>query len=78
MKITATVSMWAGAVLALFAFGYAFTGLTAIDASATQADREAVHGYALFWLFLGVVFLAIAVASWLMSSGRLGRLDGEE
>jgi NADH:ubiquinone oxidoreductase subunit 6 (subunit J) len=75
MKLSAQVTMWLGAVLALFALGYAFTGFSSIDASATDAQREAAQGFALFWLFLGVVFVVISVISWLMAKGRLGALD---
>jgi heme/copper-type cytochrome/quinol oxidase subunit 2 len=63
--------MWLGLVLALFAFGYAFTGFSSLDASANDAQREASRGFAIFWLFLGIVFLVLAIVSWLMASGRI-------
>ncbi|HVO88325.1 MAG TPA: hypothetical protein VMV45_07275 [Casimicrobiaceae bacterium] len=70
MQISARISMWLSAVMALFALGYAFTGFSSLDASATEAQREATQGYAIFWLFLGIVFVAIAVASWWMARAR--------
>ena len=66
MKISAQFSMWGSAVFAVFCLGYAFSGLSALDAMADEAARADARGFALFWLFLGVIGVAGAIISWWM------------
>jgi hypothetical protein len=76
MKVTAQFSFWASVVFAILCIAYAGFGFSSIDASMTDATREASRGYAWFWLFMGGVGIASAAGSWLMLSGKLGPLDG--
>jgi len=66
MKISAQFSMWGSAVFAVFCFGYAFSGLSSLESMADEASRADARGFALFWLFLGLVGLAAAIISWWM------------
>jgi hypothetical protein len=64
MKISAQFSMWGSVVFALFCLGYALSGLSSLDGMPDDAARADARGFALFWLFLGAVAVATAVASW--------------
>ena len=66
MKISAQFSMWGSAVFALFCLGYAFAGFSSIDGMADDAARADARGFALFWLFLGVIGIVMAIVSWWM------------
>lgn len=71
MKISAQFSFWASIVFAIGCVAYAGFGFSSIEASMTDATREASRGYAWFWLFMGAVGAATALVSWLMLSGRI-------
>ena len=64
MRITAQFSMWASVVFALVCLYVGFSGLSQIDALADAAARSDGRGFALFWLFLGAIGVACALASW--------------
>ena len=66
MKFSARFSLWGSAVFAIFCLGYAFSGFSSLDAMAEEAARGAARGFAIFWLFLGSVAIAIGIASWWM------------
>ena len=73
MKISAQFSMWGGAVFALFCLAYAYSGFSSLDAMSDDAARGDARGFALFWLFLGVVGLVMAVISWWIVKQEDGR-----
>jgi hypothetical protein len=66
MKISAQFTLWGSAIFALFCLGYAFSGLSSLDAMADDAARADARGFALFWLFLGLIGIAAAIISWWM------------
>jgi hypothetical protein len=75
MKITAQFAFWASLVFALLCIAYAGFGFSSIDASMSEAAREAGRGFAWFWMFLGGVGIVFALLSWLMLRGTFGPLD---
>ena len=72
MKISAQFSMWGSVVFALFSLGYAFSGFSSLDGMADDAGRADARGFALFWLFLGVVGVVMAIVSWWIAKGDDG------
>ena len=66
MKISAQFTLWGSAIFAVFCLGYAFVGLSSLDAMADDAARADARGFALFWLFLGLIGIAAAITSWWM------------
>ncbi|HSQ82371.1 MAG TPA: hypothetical protein VLU54_14770 [Casimicrobiaceae bacterium] len=64
MKITAQLSMWASVAFALVCLYVGFNGLAQLDAIADAAARSDGRGFAFFWLFLGAIGIACALASW--------------
>jgi hypothetical protein len=64
MRITAQFSMWASVAFALVCLYVGFSGLSQIDAIADAAARSDGRGFAFFWLFLGAIGAACALASW--------------
>lgn len=75
MKVSALFAFWASVVFAIGCIAYAGFGFSSIDASMTEAVRDAARGYAWFWMFLGGVGVVAAVVSGLMLRGRVGPLD---
>ena len=66
LKISAQFTLWGSAIFAVFCLGYAFVGLSSLDAMADDAARADARGFALFWLFLGLIGVAAAITSWWM------------
>ena len=66
MKITAQLSLWASLVFAAVCLYVGFSGLSQLDAIADAATLGDGRGYAFFWLFLGTIGVATALASWWM------------
>jgi len=64
MKISAQISLWGSAIFALFCLGYALSGFSSLDAMADEATRADARGFAFFSLFLAIVGIATAFASW--------------
>jgi hypothetical protein len=64
VKITAQFALWSSLVFAAICLYVGFDGLANLDAVADDASRSDARGFALFWLFLGAVALACAIASW--------------
>jgi hypothetical protein len=64
MKITAQFSLWASIVFGLLCLGIALYGFSQLDAMADAAARADARGFAYFWLFMGSVAVACAIASW--------------
>ena len=75
MKLTAQMSFWAGLVLGLICLGVAVHGWWQSADIADDALRADAHGFALFWLFLGVIGLVVCVLSGLMARGKFGPID---
>ena len=67
MKISAHFAMWGAAIFAIFCLGYAFAGFSSLDAMVNDAARADARGFAMFWLFLGVIGVAMAIVSWWMT-----------
>ena len=66
MKISAQFTLWGSAAFAVFCLAYALSGLSSLDGMADDAARADARGFALFWLFLGVVGVVMAIVSWWM------------
>jgi hypothetical protein len=64
MKISAQFTLWSSLVFAIVCLSIGFDGLWSADAVADQAVRPDARGFAYFWLFLGAIALACALASW--------------
>jgi L-lactate permease len=64
MRVTAQISMWGSVVFTLVCLYVGFSGLSQLDAIADQAARRDGRGFALFWIFLGAIGIACAIASW--------------
>lgn len=64
MKLTARISSVLTALLALGCFFGTYKGLSALPGIADPAMLKDAKGFAIFWAFLGVVFLGISVLSW--------------
>jgi len=75
VKISAGIAVWLCAVFALFCLGYAFTGFSALDTLADEAEREASRGYVYYWLFLAAVATVFGILSWKISKGKFGDPD---
>ena len=60
------------AVFALFCFGYALTGFSALGTLTDEAEREASRGYVYFWMFLATVATVFGVLSWMITKGKFG------
>ncbi len=64
MKISAQFGFWSSLVFAAFAFAFALNGFFQLDAMTDEAARSDARGFAFFWMFLGAVSLACALAAW--------------
>jgi hypothetical protein len=64
--------MWMCAVFALVCFGFAFSGFSALETLADEAERDLSRGYAWFWMFLCAVATIFGVLSWMIKEGKLG------
>lgn len=73
MKLSAQLVLWLSLAFAAVCIAYAGFGFSSIDVGADPQVAADSRGYAWFWLFLGGIGLAMAVVSWLMAKGRLGR-----
>ena len=68
MKITAQFAMWSSIVFALMCLWVAFDEFSNLDAVVDETARADGRGYAYFWLFLGMIAVACALASrWIIS-----------
>lgn len=75
MKVTALAAMWLCMAFALFCFGFAFSGFSALSSITDSAEREMSLGYAWFWTFLGGVAMLFGILSWMIKEGKLGDPD---
>jgi hypothetical protein len=75
MKISAGIAMWMCVAFALVCFGFAFSGFSALETLADEAERELSRGYAWFWMFLAAVAVVFGVLSWMAKEGKLGDLE---
>jgi hypothetical protein len=75
MKISAGIAMWMCVAFALVCFGFAFSGFSALETLADEAERELSRGYAWFWMFLAAVAMVFGVLSWMVKEGKLGDLE---
>ena len=75
MKISARIGVWLCAVFALFCFGFAYSGFSALGTLIDESERELSRGYAWYWTFLCVVAVIFGVLSWLISKGKFGDLE---
>jgi hypothetical protein len=75
MKISAVIAMWMCAAFALGCFAFAINGFVALEALASEAERELSRGYAWFWMFLAAVAAVFGVVSWMIKTGKLGDLE---
>jgi hypothetical protein len=75
MKISAGIAMWMCIAFALICFGFAFSGFSALETIAGEAERELSRGYAWFWMFLSAVAMLFGVLSWMIKAGKLGDLE---
>jgi hypothetical protein len=75
MKISAGIAMWTCVAFALVCFGFAFSGFSALETLADEAERELSRGYAWFWMFLAAVAMVFGVLSWMIKEGKLGDLE---
>ena len=66
MKISAQLALGMAIAFALVCFGVAYDGFTNIDTMPDAAAQSDARGFAWFWVFLGIVAVASAVASWWM------------
>ena len=68
--------MWGSVVFALFSLGYAFAGFSSMDGMADDATRSDARGFALFWLFLGVIGIVMAIVSrWMVKDADGGSAE---
>jgi hypothetical protein len=75
MKISAVIAVWLCAAFSLVCAGFAYTGFSALETLADEAERELSRGYAWFWVFLAVVGLGFGILSWMIKEGKLGDPD---
>jgi hypothetical protein len=64
--------MWMYAVFALVCFGFAFSGFSALETLADEAERDLSRGYAWFWMFLSAVAMIFGALSWMIKEEKLG------
>jgi hypothetical protein len=72
VKISAALAMWMCAVFALVCCGFAFSGFSALETLADEAERDLSRGYAWFWMFLSALAMIFGVLSWMIKEGKLG------
>ena len=75
MKVSAAIAIWLCVAFALACFGFAFSGFSALDTLANEAERELSRGYAWFWTFLAAIAMVFGVLSWMISKGKFGDLE---
>ena len=75
MKVSAHFAFWGGIVFAIVCGGYGLYGLTMMDAGMTEVQRADGRGFAMFFLFLGAIGVAMAFISWLMLRGKMHMPD---
>jgi hypothetical protein len=75
VKISFQMAMWMCAIFAIVALGAAVTAFSGIATITDAAERDAATGYAWFWAFLGVIAAAFGVLSWMITRGKLGKLE---
>jgi hypothetical protein len=66
MKLSAQLMLGMAIAFALVCFSVAYDGFTNIDTMADATAQSDARGFAWFWVFLGIVAVASAVASWWM------------
>ena len=71
MKVSAQIVFWLSLVFAGLCIAYVVFGLRSVDPDLTAAQRDAVRGYTIFWLFLGGFGIVMAIVSWLMMRGKI-------
>lgn len=67
MRLPIRISAFLTGVLSLACFGLAFRGLVSLRAVTDPEALQNARGYAWFTVFLGAVFLLIAILTWRMA-----------
>ena len=75
MKISFQMAMWMCAVFAVVALAGALTAFSGLATITDPAEREAAAGFALFWAFLATIAVVFGVLSWMITRGKLGKLE---
>jgi hypothetical protein len=72
MKISLQATMVMGFIFSMICIAVGIIGFTSIAAAPDATSAADVRGFAFFWLFLGVIALGFAAASWwlLRTAGR--------
>ena len=75
MKLSLQLIFWLSLLFAGACIAYAGFGFSSLDVTADPQTVEDGRGYAWFWLFLGGIGMVMAIASWLITRGKLGSVD---
>lgn len=75
MRVSAQLAMWLCAAFGAVCLVFAVKGFSGLADAADAAERELIAGYAWYWTFLATIALAFGVLSWMIKTGRLGKVD---
>jgi cell division protein FtsX len=75
MKISFQMAMWMCVVFAIVAFAAAATAFSGLSTLTDAAERDAAAGFGWFWTYLGVIAVVFGVLSWMITHGKLGKLE---
>ena len=69
------MAMWMCVVFATVALSVAINGFLSLSSITDPVQHEEGVGYAWFWAFLGSLAVVFGVLSWMITRGKLGKLD---
>jgi len=75
VKISAHLAVWLCAVFGLVCLAGAITAFSGAHSLTDPVEREASFGYAAFYGFLALVAAVFGVLSWMMTKGKLGKVE---
>jgi hypothetical protein len=75
VKISFQMAMWICVAFAIVALVAAVTAFSGVSTIADPVEREAAIGYGWFWTFLCVIAVVFGVLSWMITRGKLGKLE---
>ena len=75
MRVSAQLALWLCAIFGLICLGAALPAASGGASLPDPAEREASFGYAAFYGFLALVAAVFGVLSWMITKGKLGKLE---
>ena len=72
MKLSAQMTMWAGAIFAIACYAVAINGFNSLREITDARVASDAQGFAWFWAFLGTISAAFSGISWWIAKNEKG------